>query len=190
MALACGKQRPVLGTPRRAPTRLGAALLLFAALSAGCGYHVAGKADLLPKSIHTIAIPAFTNATTRYRLTERLPAAIANEFISRTRYRIVADPNAADAILQGNVNQYSSVPNVFDPATGRASTVQLSLFVDVTLNERATGTVLFSRKRMEFRERYEISVDQRSYFDESDAALDRVTLDVARTMVSAILEKF
>jgi hypothetical protein len=43
---------------------------------------------------------------------------------------------------------------------------------------------------MEFRERYEISVDQRAYFDESDAALDRLTEDVARTMVSAILEKF
>ena len=41
------------------------------------------------------AIPAFGNKTTRYRLTERLPAAIANEFISRTRYRVVSDPAQA-----------------------------------------------------------------------------------------------
>jgi hypothetical protein len=68
--------------------------------------------------------------------------------------------------------------------------VQVSVSLDITLRERATGTVLFSRTRMEFRERYEISVDQRAYFDESDSALDRVTMDVARTMVSAILERF
>ena len=57
--------------------------------------------DLIPKTVHTIAIPAFTNPTTRYKLTDQLPEAIAREFISRTRYRIVSDPNPADAVLKG-----------------------------------------------------------------------------------------
>ena len=35
-----------------------AALLLTGLLSVSCGYHVAGKADLMPKTIHTIAVPA------------------------------------------------------------------------------------------------------------------------------------
>ncbi|MBX5493893.1 MAG: hypothetical protein IRZ15_01030, partial [Bryobacteraceae bacterium] len=52
-------------------------------VSAGCGYRVSGHSDLLPKDIKTIAIPAFANGTTRYRLTDRLPAAIAREFLSR-----------------------------------------------------------------------------------------------------------
>jgi hypothetical protein len=103
---------------------------------------------------------------------------------------VVPDLNTADAVLQGSVVSYNSYPVAFDPITSRASTVQLSLYLDITLRERATGTVLFSRSRMEFRERYEISVDQRAYFDESDAALDRLTAYVARSMVSAILEKF
>ena len=51
-----------------------------------------GTRDLVPKTVHTIAIPAFTNETTRYKLTDQLPEAIAREFISRTRYRIVTDP--------------------------------------------------------------------------------------------------
>src|SRR5438552_767428 len=54
-------------------------------LISSCGYHVAGKADLVPKNVKTIAIPAFTNVTTRYKLTDRLPEAITREFISRTR---------------------------------------------------------------------------------------------------------
>ncbi len=167
-----------------------AALVLAAAFGWGCGYRVAGRGDLLPRNIHTIVIPAFANNTPRYKLSERLPIAITREFVSRTRYQVVQDPNTADAVLQGTVSGYNSNPTIFDPATGRASAVQLSVFLDITLRERATGTVLYSRTRMEFRERYEISVDQRAYFEESDTALDRLSRDVARTLVSAVLEKF
>ena len=88
-----------------------------------CGYHVAGHADLMPKTIQTICIPAFTNATTRYKLTDQLPEAIAQEFISRTRYQIVTDPNTADAVLRGTVLNYISYATVVDPTTGRATAV-------------------------------------------------------------------
>ena len=60
----------------------------------------------------------------------------------------------------------------------------------VTLTDRATGKVLFSRPSMEIRERYEISVDQRAYFEESDIALERMNRSTARSLVSAILENF
>jgi outer membrane lipopolysaccharide assembly protein LptE/RlpB len=80
-----------------------AVLIITALLAASCGYHVAGRADLVPKSVQSIAIPAFTNVTTRYKLTDRLPEALSREFISRTRYHIVADADQADAILRGSV---------------------------------------------------------------------------------------
>src|SRR5262245_10909588 len=110
---------------------------------ASCGYHVSGKADLLPKRIRTIAIPAFGNATTRYQLSERLTSAFTREFISRTRYRIVADPNQADAILTGAVINFFSYPTIFDPATGRASGVQAAVILQVTLTDRSNNAVLF-----------------------------------------------
>jgi hypothetical protein len=43
---------------------------------------------------------------------------------------------------------------------------------------------------MEYRARYEIAVDQRAYFDESDAALERLSREVARAVVSRIVEDF
>ena len=43
---------------------------------------------------------------------------------------------------------------------------------------------------MTMRERYEISIDPRAYFDESEAAMLRVSRDAARSVVSAILENF
>jgi hypothetical protein len=157
---------------------------------ASCGYHVSGKADLLPKRIRTIAIPAFGNATTRYKLSERLTSALTREFISRTRYRIVADPNQAEAILTGAVINFFSYPTIFDPASGRASSVQAVVILQVTLTDRSNSAVLFTRPNFEVRERYEISVDPRAYFEESDAAMDRLSHDVARSLVSAVLENF
>ena len=174
---------------RRSPA-VAPALLLLLAGAAGCGYRVSGHADLIPRSIHTIAIPAFTNVTTRYKLTEQLPAAITREFLTRTRYRIVPSIDDGDAVLTGAVISYTSYPTTYDPVSGRASAVQLSVLLDVTLRERTTGKVLFSRERMEFRGRYEISVDPSAYLDESDAALGRLSRDVARTVVSAVLERF
>ncbi len=165
-------------------------VLLAACIGSGCGYRVSGGADLLPRTIKTIAIPAFGNQTTRYRLTEQLPTAITREFLTRTRYAVVAEPEQADAVLTGTVTTYTSYPTTYDPATGRASAVQLSVLLDINLHERATGKVLFSRERLEYRERYEISIDAASYLDESDAALARLSRDVARAVVSAILEGF
>ena len=81
---------------------------------------------MLPKTIRTIAIPVFGNVSARYTLTDLMPAAITREFISRTKYQIITDPTQADAVLRGAITNYFSYPIVFDPATGRASTVRPS----------------------------------------------------------------
>lgn len=166
-----------------------AAALLLLALLPGCGYHVAGQADLMPKSIHSIAIPAFASRTTRYRLTDRLPDAISKEFILRTRYSISHDPKSADAVLQGSILRYAAFPTIYDAAGSRASAVQIFVTLQVTLRDKK-GKVLFTRPAMEVRERYEISGDTRAYLEESDVALERLSRDVARSLVSAILENF
>ena len=168
--------------------RLILAVAMFAL--AGCGYRVAGHADLLPKTIKTIAFPAFGNLTVRYKLTDQLPEAIAREFISRTRYRVVKDMNTADAILRGAVLNYFAYPTIFDPQTGRASGVQIHVIMQVSLVERATGKTLFTRPSFEIRERYQISTDPGVYFEESDTALARVSMQAARQVVTAILENF
>ncbi len=165
-------------------------IFALAAILSGCGYHVAGKADLLPKDIKVIAIPAFGNVSTRYKLAERLPGDLTREFIARTRYQVVADPNQADAVLYGSVINLFSGATVYDPQTNRASGAQIIVVLQLTLQDRHTGKVLFSRPNMDFRERYEISVDPKVYFDESDAALARLSRDVARSVVSAVVENF
>jgi len=45
-------------------------------------------------------------------------------------------------------------------------------------------------QRLDFRERYEVSTDPQAYFDESGPAMQRLSKDVARSVVSTILEHF
>jgi hypothetical protein len=161
-------------------------------LTASCGYHVSGKGDLLPKNLHTIAVPAFQNVTSHYRLNDTLPEALSRELMARTRYKVVPDVKDADAILRGTVVNYFSFPAVFDPANGRASGLQVSVTMQVSLIERSTGKELFSRRAFEMRQTYEFSPSTapQAYFDESEPALARLSRDAARYVVSALLESF
>jgi hypothetical protein len=165
-------------------------LILVSVALTSCGYHVAGKGDLVPKTVHTIAIPAFSNITTRYKLTDHLPEAISREFITRTHYQIVNDPNQADAVLRGSIINFVAYPTIIDQQTGRASGLQVNVTLQITLTERATGKVIYSRPSFEAHQRYELSINANTYFEESDAALDRLARDVARDLVSSILENF
>lgn len=165
-------------------------LAALAALLSSCGYHTAGHSDTMPKTIHTICVPAFQNATIRYKLTDHLAEAVSRELISRTRYKLVSNPNNADAVLNGTILNYLSGATIADPTTGRATMVDVHLYLKLTLTERATGKVLFNRPNMEVREHYEVAVDQRTYLDESDIALDRAAKAAAATIVTAILDNF
>ncbi len=169
---------------------LVAVFLLAVAGLSSCGYHVSGKGEMLPKTMHTIAVPAFTNITTRYTLTDRLPEAIAREFMTRTKYTVVPDATQADVILNGTIANVVAFPIISDPTIGRATAMQINVSIGVTLTERATGKVLYSKPPTEYRQRYEISIDPEKYFEESDSALDRLCRDTARAVVSAILENF
>ena len=93
-------------------------------------------------------------------------------------------------VLSGSLAKYSAFPTTSDPTTGRATSAQVIVNLNLTLTDRHTGKTLYSQNGLEFRERYEVSVDPTAYFDESGTALERVSRDVARKVVTDILEAF
>jgi outer membrane lipopolysaccharide assembly protein LptE/RlpB len=178
------------------------AVLTFAAiavLAGGCGYHVAGRNDALPKTIQVIAVPALENKTTSYRIEQRLTAATIHQFLASTPYKVVStDSGAADAVLRGKVLAVEAVPLLFvtTPATAtqasttRATTMLVTMKCEVTLTEAATEKILYHNDNFVFRNEYEISTDVKSFFEEQDPALDRMAQDFAKRLVAAITENF
>ena len=162
-------------------------LLLFAA---ACGYHVAGKGNRLPPDIKTVAVPIFDNYSSSFRIEQMVAAAVTREFIERTSYRITPDIAGADAVLQGSITGVRSFVVTFDLNTGRATTLQIQVTAAVRLTDTHTKKVLFSNSNYIFREEYKISPSQSGLFEEDKPALERLSRDFARTLVTDILENF
>jgi outer membrane lipopolysaccharide assembly protein LptE/RlpB len=179
----------------RAPRIL---FLLASSIAAGCGYHVAGRTDALPKTIHVIAVPAIESKTSSYRIEQRLTAATVHEFLARTNYKVVSTPESGDAVLRGKVLSVEVVPLLFittnatatTPSTTRATTMLVTMKCEVTLTETTTQKVLFHTDNFVFRNEYELSTDVKSFFEEQDPALDRMAQDFAKRLVTAVTENY
>jgi outer membrane lipopolysaccharide assembly protein LptE/RlpB len=172
--------------------------LLAVSIVAGCGYHVAGRNDSLPKTIHVIAVPAIENKTSSYRIEQLLTAATIHEFLARTNYKVVSAQESGDAVLRGTVLAVEAVPLLFTstpatattPATTRATTMLVTMKCEVTLTESTTQKILYHNDNFIFRNEYEISTDVKSFFEEQDPALDRMAQDYAKRLVSAVTENY
>ena len=164
--------------------------LAAASLSAGCGYHVANRTDALPKTIHIIAVPALENATTSYRIEQKLTSATIHEFLAVTPYKITSEPSSADAVLRGKVLTVEDVPLLFDTRSGAATTMLVTVLCEVTLTQTDPQKVLFHTDKFVFRSEYEISTDVKSFFEEQDPALDRLAKDFAQRLVASVTENF
>jgi outer membrane lipopolysaccharide assembly protein LptE/RlpB len=165
-------------------------LFLPLLLLAACGYHTAGHAITLPTDIRTIAVPAFANNTETYKIDQTLTAAVVRELVTRTHYHVVNQASdAADATLRGAVLSTYSAPLTYDSQTGRVASVLITVNLKVVLTDRR-GKVLFQNPAYVFREQYEVSRELSSFFEEDSPALQRLSRDFARTLVSNILEGF
>jgi outer membrane lipopolysaccharide assembly protein LptE/RlpB len=165
-----------------------AALLVI--LAAACGYRVAGTATRLPPDVQVIAIPAFVNKTPRFKIEQRMTAAVMREFIQRTSFQVTPNPKGADAELQGTVNSIRSGVLTFDPNTGRATTFQIQVSSSVQLIDLHTKKVLFSNPNYIFREEYQVSQSTPALFEEDVPAMNRLSQDFAHTLVTDIIENF
>ena len=155
-----------------------------------CGYHVAGRSSRLPTDVHVLAIPVFVNQTQAYRVEQVMTQDVVREFIDRTHYHVVNDKgDNADAVLKGIVVSAHAAPLTYDDQSGRVSSAVVSLTMKVTLLDR-NGHVLFENPNYVFRQQYQVSREVTSFFEESTPALQRISQDFARTLVTDILEAF
>jgi thioredoxin-related protein len=83
----------------------------------------------------------------------------------------------------------SIAPITFDSTTGRASSALVTVTMAVKLVDR-NGKVIYENPGYVFREQYQISRELSSFFQEEGPAVDRMSHDFARTLVSNVLEAF
>lgn len=171
-------------------------LIAPAALSlSGCGYALSGRGSFLPSYIKVVGVPLLENLSTFLDIENLLTERTRNELIGRGRYRVVADTTAVDAVLSGTITGVSVSPIGFTEQN-LASRYAFVLVMKVAFTSVSTGEALWSNDSMTFRGEYELNtrgvavVVGATFVAQERAAFDRIATDVARTVVSAVLEAF
>jgi len=172
------------------------AAAVAATFVAGCGYSLAGRGSFLPPEIKSIGIPPFINRTAIFNLETQLTQKVRTEFIGRGRYQILPEASGVDAVLTGEVSNISVQPASFTPQQ-LASRYIITMSARVELRDTKTNTVLWENPALLFRQEYDAPTsttggipDPAAFLGQDLNALDRITNEFARTIVSAILEAF
>jgi hypothetical protein len=161
---------------------------------AGCGYSLAGRGSALPAHIKTIGVPLFTNATTVFDVEQTLTQRVRLEFIGRGRYKVVPDDVGTDAVLKGDITGISIRPTAFD-SNQQASRYEITVVVKVEFRDITTDKVLYENPAQTFKEEYEVTTgqsasDANTFLGQNSNALERLSTDFAKTVVTAVLEAF
>src|SRR6185503_3555980 len=172
----------------------GLAVLLGLATMPGCGYALAGRGSFLPSYIRVIGVPTFANRTTIFNLETLLTEKVRAEFIGRGKYQILPSPDGVDALLTGEVTGISIAPSSFS-TNQIASRYTLTMSARIELKDLRENKVLWENPSVFFRQDYEATsgtsaTDPTAFFQNDLNALDRMSAEFARTIVSAILEAF
>jgi hypothetical protein len=164
-------------------------LLVLLSLAAGpCGYRRAGTGSSLPQHIHTIAVPAFHNASLRYRVEQRFTQAVIEEILRRgRRFAVTSSPEGADAVLNGNIKGFN-IAGVLLDQSGRTRVFQITITIGATLRDQTTNKVLFQNQNFTFRGEYELPEGPESLYNEEDPAVERIAREFAQSLISTILE--
>ena len=167
---------------------------MLATLSSGCGYALAGRGSFLPSYIHTIGVPTFGNRTTIFNLETLLTEKVRAEFIGRGKYQILPERSGVDALLTGEVTGISIAPSSFS-TTQIASRYALTMTAKIELRDLKENKILWENPSIFFRQEYEATsgtsaTDPTAFFQQDVNALERMSAEFARTIVSAILEAF
>jgi len=160
----------------------------------GCGYSLAGRGSFLPPSIKTIGIPMFVNLTSIFEVEKRVTPKVVSEFIGRGKYIVKPDTNNIDALLSGEISSITVTPADFTQDR-QASKYVITVTTKVEFRDVKADKVLWANPYLQFREDYELSntanvTDPTAFLGQDLNALDRLATELARSIVSAILEAF
>ena len=143
----------------------------------------------LPKRIKTIAVPPFQfeARALRYKLESRFTDAVVREVIKRGGgLRVQGTREGADAVIEGNLRDFGFSGVLLDP-TGRARVFEVTIVGAVTVRDAQENKILYDNQNFVFRDSFEFTDDPRSFFNEEDPAVGRISRAFAESVVSAIV---
>ena len=160
-----------------------------------CGYALAGRGSFLPDYIRVLGIPMFGNATPFQTVEQLFTQKVRLEFQSSRRYTVVPTDEGADGIVRGEITSISTSPVSLTDAQ-LASRYRVTVVVKIAFEDVKAQKVLWENPALSFSDEYELANpgssggDVSAFIGNERLAMDRLSDDFARSVVSAILEAF
>ena len=174
---------------------LAAPTLAAAVGATACGYSLAGRGSFLPDYIRTLGIPLFLNRTPYLTVEQLFTEKVRVEFQGRGRYAVQPGEAGADGIVRGEITGISAAPVGFT-AQQLATRYRFTIIVSVKFDDTKQKKTLWENPALTFSDEYDLSSrsslgnDVASFLEQERAAIDRLSSDFAKSVVSAILEAF
>jgi hypothetical protein len=165
--------------------------------ASACGYSLAGRGSFLPEYIRTIGIPPFQNRTP-FTVEQLFTEKVRIEFQSRGRYAVEPTEVGVDGVVRGDIVGISAAPAGFTDAQ-LATRYRFTIVVSVKFDDLTQKRTLWENPALSFSDEYELqsglsvaggAIDAAVFLEQERAAMDRLSTDFARSVVSSILEAF
>ena len=148
------------------------------------------KKNQLPTRIRTIAVPAFQNQALHYKIEHRFTESVINEIVRRGRgIRVQSEREGADAVVDGVVKSFNFSGVLLDER-GRARIFEVTIVAAVTIRDQVENRVIYDNQNYVFRGEFEFANDPRSFFNEEDPAVGRISRTFAESLVSTLINGF
>jgi hypothetical protein len=148
------------------------------------------KKSGLPGSISTVAVPPFQNQALRYKIESRFTDAVAQELIRRGRgLRVQSRREGADVVVDGLIKEFYFGGVLLDDR-GRARIFEVTVVGAVTLRDQTNNRVLYDNQNYVYKGEVEFANDPRTFFNEEDPAVERMSRTFAESLVSTLVNGF
>ena len=163
--------------------RLSLFIVMFMFVSGFAECYKPVTKNQLPARIKTVAVPAFqmeSNAL-RFKIESRFTEAVMRELVHRGRgLRVQGEREGADAVIEGVIKSFNFAGVLLDDK-GRARIFEVTIAAAVTVRDQTENRVLYDNQNFVFRGEYEFSSDPRSFFNEEDPAVLRMSRSFAES---------
>jgi hypothetical protein len=169
--------------------RLFSLLIVFISVSGFTDCYKPVTNSGLPGNIKTVAVPAFQFEVrgARYRVESRFTEAVTREIIRRGRgLKVQGTRDNADAVVEGTIRDFNFSGVLLD-REGRARVYEVTITAAVTVRDLKANQILYDNQNFIFRDSFEFSSDPRSFFNEEDPAVERMSRAFAESVVSTIV---
>jgi len=100
--------------------------------------------------------------------------------------RVQGQREGADAVIEGVIKKFYFGGVLLDDK-GRARIFEVTIEAAVTVRDQTENRVLYDNQNFVFRGEYEFGSDPRSFFNEEDPAILRMSRNFAESIVSTLI---